>query len=423
MDPQAQIWRDKLNCTVSKIDAIFEEALARAEEVMNDDALHDWLAGTDVVCALGRGIELPLYYLDEMPEVVKHSDAAILPEVADLCTLLSREAVRGSIGPFLGTLAQVARRLDNADLLRIWLRMIRKMVTEAKGGTAPLLARAPYLFAQLSLPGVQAWVDYGMRVYRDYQHRLPDYFSLQSADSKAMLVKQRSGTLFMDAERQPAAETRENGNQRAAEGQADERVDGVLGAAGEQDGVEAGYTEQAQSDHQHAGDGATAEGDLQGGVEAVIGRLGGADIGAYRHVHADVAGQPREHGADSEAGRRRPVDKKADQHQQHDARHADRGVLPVQVGFGAILYGSSDFLHSTAASRFGQYPFRGHDAIQDGSGRAGQCKDKFCGHDISSNNSCYGAIGNVWRVKLYAFLAADTCMYRRLYFSRTCCPV
>ncbi len=202
MEPAAQIWRDRLNCTVSKVDAIFEEALARAQAVMDEAALTAWLAGTDVVCALGRGIELPLYYLDNMPEVVKHSDAGILPEVADICTLLSREAVRGSIGPFLGTLAQVARRLDNADLLRIWLRMIRKMVAEAKDGTAPLLARAPFLFAQLSLPAVQAWVEYGINVYRDYPHRLPDYFSLNSADSKAMLVKQRFGTLFMDAERQ-----------------------------------------------------------------------------------------------------------------------------------------------------------------------------------------------------------------------------
>ncbi len=202
MEPAAQIWRDRLKCSVSKIDAIFEDALERAQTVMDDKAITAWLAGTDVVCALGRGIELPLYYLDEMPEVVKHADAAILPEVADLCAYLSKEAVRGSIGPFLGTLAQVARRLDNADLLRIWLRLIRKMVAGAKDGTAPLLARAPYLFAQLSLPGVQAWVEYGMRVYRDYPHRLPDYFSLQSADSKAMLVKQRAGTLFMDAERQ-----------------------------------------------------------------------------------------------------------------------------------------------------------------------------------------------------------------------------
>jgi len=198
----AQIWRDKLHCTVAKVDDIFEAALTRAQAEMDEPALEAWLAGADKVCALGRGTELVLFYLDEMPEVVKHSDAAILPEVAELAAHLSKEAVRSSIAPFLGTLAAVARRLDNPDLLRIWLRLIRKMVAEAKDGTTPLLARAPYLFAQLSLPGVQSWVEYGMRVYRDHQHRLPDYFSLQSADSKAMLVKERNGTLFMDVERQ-----------------------------------------------------------------------------------------------------------------------------------------------------------------------------------------------------------------------------
>ena len=202
MQPEAQIWRDRLNCTVSKVDDLFEAALARAQDVMDDEALYAWLAGADEVWALGRGLELPLLYLDEMPEVVKHADAAILPEVAALASHLSKEAVRGSIAPFLGTLSAVARRLDNPDLLRIWLRLIRKMVAEAKEGTAPLLGRAPYLFAQLSFPGVEAWVEYGMRVYRDHQHRMPEYFSLQSADSKAMLVKQRAGTLFMDAERQ-----------------------------------------------------------------------------------------------------------------------------------------------------------------------------------------------------------------------------
>ena len=202
MEPASQIWRDQLECTLKKVDDIFEPALERAQQVMDDEALTAWLAGADKVWKLGRGMEQPLLFLDEMPEVVKFSDAEVLPEVAELAALLSAEAVRGSISPFIGTLAAVARRLDNADLLRVWLRLVRNMALEAHEGTAPLLARAPYLFGQLSLPGVQNWVEYGMRVYKDHSHRLPDYFSLQSADSKAMLVKQRNGTLFMDVERQ-----------------------------------------------------------------------------------------------------------------------------------------------------------------------------------------------------------------------------
>ena len=61
-----------------------------------------------------------------------------------------------------------------------------------------------------------------------------------------------------------------------------------------------GHTDQAQADNQHAGDGAAAEGDLHGGIQAVIGCLGGAHIGAHRDVHADVAGHAGENSADGE---------------------------------------------------------------------------------------------------------------------------
>jgi len=202
MTPEIKIWRDKLNSSVAKIDDIFEAAFLNAQKVMDEDALTAWLVGADKIYALGRGKELILIFLDEMPEVVAHSDPEIIPEVAELAAHLSKNAVRGSIQPFLATLPHVAKRLNSATSLRRWLRMIRIMVEEAKAGTKYLLERSPFLFGQLSLGSVENWMSYGIRVYSDHPHRLPDYFSLQSADAKAMLVKERSGTLFMDAERQ-----------------------------------------------------------------------------------------------------------------------------------------------------------------------------------------------------------------------------
>ena len=202
MTPEIKIWRDKLNSSVAKIDDIFEAAFLNAQKVMDEDALTAWLVGADKIYALGRGKELILIFLDEMPEVVAHSDPEIIPEVVELAAHLSKNAVRGSIQPFLATLPHVAKRLNSATSLRRWLRMIRIMVEEAKAGTKYLLERSPFLFGQLSLGSVENWISYGIRVYSDHPHRLPDYFSLQSADAKAMLVKERSGTLFMDAERQ-----------------------------------------------------------------------------------------------------------------------------------------------------------------------------------------------------------------------------
>lgn len=202
MKPEIKAWRDRLKCSVSKIDNIFEEALHEAREVLSPEGVDAWLAGADRVCHLGRGTELVLIFLDEITEVVRHSDERIISEVAASAALLSEYAAGKAIKPYLATLPAVARRLGSAELLRGWLQLVERVAVEAKEGTQPLVERAPYLFGQLSIAGVENWIDYGIRVYRDHPHRLPDYFTLQSADAKAMLIKERNGTLFMDHERQ-----------------------------------------------------------------------------------------------------------------------------------------------------------------------------------------------------------------------------
>lgn len=202
MTPEAQKWRDQLQSTVSRIDDIFDDALKAALDILSEDGMHAWLAGADRVSALGRGTELVLIFLDEIPEVVRHSDEDIIPEIAELAAYLSEHALGKAINPFLATLPAVSRRLGSAQLLRHWLKLVKRMAHEAKEGTQPLIERAPYLFSQLSMGATESWIDYGIRVYKDHPHRLPDYFSLQSADAKAMLVKGRNGSLFMDYERQ-----------------------------------------------------------------------------------------------------------------------------------------------------------------------------------------------------------------------------
>ncbi|HEB57555.1 MAG TPA: VWA domain-containing protein, partial [Gammaproteobacteria bacterium] len=73
--------------------------------------------------------------------------------------------------------------------------------THSSQGFPELLKQIPYLLNQLSLEGLKNWIDYGVRNYNKHPERQKDYFSLQSADSKAMLQRERHGTLFMDNER------------------------------------------------------------------------------------------------------------------------------------------------------------------------------------------------------------------------------
>ena len=69
-----------------------------------------------------------------------------------------------------------------------------------------------------------------------------------------------------------AAQAREDRDQGAAEREAHEGAQRVLGVAEQaaHDEVVAGDAEQPQAHHQHAGDGAAAECDLQGGVEPLL---------------------------------------------------------------------------------------------------------------------------------------------------------
>src|SRR5439155_14313364 len=66
------------------------------------------------------------------------------------------------------------------------------------------------------------------------------------------------------------------------------------------DAKNARNTNQAQGDHEEAGDGAAPQGNSDRIFEAVLGRGSGADIGPNRDIHADVAGEARAKGADQE---------------------------------------------------------------------------------------------------------------------------
>ena len=123
-----------------------------------------------------------------------------------------------------------------------------------------------------------------------------------------------------------------------------------------EEGVVTGHAEQAEANHQHAGDGAALEGDVERFVEADARGFRGAHVGAHRDVHADVAGRAGQHRADHEADRGRHAKEDADQHGQHRADHADGRVLTVQISLGAFLHRGGNLAHAIVAGRLRQDP-------------------------------------------------------------------
>ncbi len=178
------------------------------------------------------------------------------------------------------------------------------------------------------------------------------------------------GTLGEDA----AAQTREDRDQRGTEGQADQGMQRLFHRQvhAQQQRVVAGHAQQAEADHQHAGDGAAAEGDVHCGADAVACSFGSAYVGAYRHVHTDVAGRTGQHRADCEANRGVPAEEHTDQHEQHHTGHADGQVLAVEVGTRTFLDRGGDRDHAFIAGGLAQDPARRDDSEQDRENGAAQ---------------------------------------------------
>ncbi|MEO5335954.1 MAG: VWA domain-containing protein [Magnetospirillum sp. WYHS-4] len=199
-DPAAL--RPRLRCNVAKIDDIFPGCLKEAEGVLSPAGIEAWLDGAAKVCGLGRGTELVLYFLEEMPGVVRLTDESVVARVADTAEMLSDELCGTAINPFLATLPAVARRLASAALLEHWLEAVARMAREAKDGLVPLFGHVGPMLDQLSVAGLGNWIDYGIRAYRDQPYMMGEFFGLKTADSLAVLQRERHGTLFADHARE-----------------------------------------------------------------------------------------------------------------------------------------------------------------------------------------------------------------------------
>jgi nitric oxide reductase NorD protein len=210
---QLEQYRSQLKCSFKELDDTFADCMLEAFVSLSDQGIKNYLKGASLVCMIGRGFEPVLVYLEEMPQVAKLLGEDCLGLVSDSVWELSRSPNGNSIPPFLNSVAEAARRLGSAELFQKYIDMLFDLAEKTTGsihghhttfpspGLPLLLANVPYLLNQLSLEGLQNWVEYGIRNYPNHPERQEGYFSLQSADSKAILQRERHGTLFIDNER------------------------------------------------------------------------------------------------------------------------------------------------------------------------------------------------------------------------------
>ncbi len=207
-------YREQLTCRFEQLDQVFADCMTEAHALLSPQGIKDYLDGASLICMIGRGFEPVLAYLEEMPQVAQRVGEQALSLVSQTVWKISRSPNGKAIPPFLNTIAEAARRLGSLEQLQNYIQLVLDMMEQTstsihgnQNATIPspglpeFLEQVPYLLNHLSCQGMRNWVEYGIRYYHDHPERQKDFFSLQSADSRAVLQRERHGTLFADNER------------------------------------------------------------------------------------------------------------------------------------------------------------------------------------------------------------------------------
>jgi hypothetical protein len=207
----AAYWK-QLDTRFPQVEEVFEDVMAEALAVLTAAGRDAYLEAGGAIGKLGRGVEPMLAFMEEWPSTARAVGESALPAVMALIQKMQKSPNGRAITPFLQTLAPVARRLQTQAQLKRYLDITLDFMERTTGsihghhttfpspGLPEFLAQAPNLLNQLALAGLKKWVEYGIRNYGSHPERQKDFFSLQSADSRAVLQRERHGTLLADVE-------------------------------------------------------------------------------------------------------------------------------------------------------------------------------------------------------------------------------
>lgn len=213
MDEAMAAYWARLDTRFPQAEEIFEACMTEALATLTPDGIDAYLEVGRSLGKLGRGVEPLLIFLEEWPSVARAVGEDRLPAIMELVRRLQKSPNGKAIAPFLQTLAPVAKRLQTGEQLQHYLDIVLDFMerttssihgfhtTYPSPGLPDFFVQAPTLLAQLNVNGLRQWVEYGLRNYTTHPERQKDYFSLQSADARAVLQRERRGTLLVDVER------------------------------------------------------------------------------------------------------------------------------------------------------------------------------------------------------------------------------
>ena len=201
MSIKLEDYREVLEELAPELHETLEGTFQEAARVMSPAGLERYLDGARGLANLGRGKELVISYLEEMPQVVRECGEDIIGDCINAALKLASMTSGEVIALLFASLPTAARRLGDPELLRGYLSLIHQLSAKAARGLRPMLGHIDELLAKLTLSGLRRWANYGAEAYRRDYANLVKYFNLETQDSLAVLQRERRGTLFIDTQR------------------------------------------------------------------------------------------------------------------------------------------------------------------------------------------------------------------------------
>ena len=172
-----------------------------AARVFSSRGLDNYLKGAVALHQLGRGEELVVTYIQELPEVSRAIGEEVLPDMVSFLLNMASKTSGHVLTLIVATAPLAAQRLGDEHLFRAYLSVLQIMLAQAPRGLRPMLENLDRLLTQLTLGGFRRWVQWGAQAYKaDFDGQV-GYFSLSTPDALSVLQKERKGTLFVDVQR------------------------------------------------------------------------------------------------------------------------------------------------------------------------------------------------------------------------------
>ena len=194
-------YEEFLNEASPEIRDVLNSTFQEASRVMSPTGLQEYMDGARSLCNLGRGAGVVTSYLQEMPLVAKECGEDVIPDCLGAAMKLSSMTSGEVVALLFSSMPTAARNLGDAELFRGYLTLIHQLASTASRGVRPMLNHIEELLSKLTLSGLRRWCNFGAQAYRRDFNNLTAYFNLESADSRAMLQKERRGILFIKTQR------------------------------------------------------------------------------------------------------------------------------------------------------------------------------------------------------------------------------